>query len=141
MAECQFITGTSSSLFSIGYRAYHEQPMFLLNHYLWWHRGLGIATAYLTSPNPNPDNVGLPPAPPHESAQATFGSMLDTHSKCAFSVNLHSNVKTFNGIGTLDYLDGWDQASFALDISGPCIPLAKQNWDASKATPIPLPEE
>lgn len=134
-AECQFILGTASSNFSLGYRAYHPEPMFLLDHRLWWHRGLGTATGVLTSPNPNPDNVGVPPNPPHESAQSSFGTMLGGHSKCSFTVNLHSNVKTFNGIGTLDGLDGWDQAAFALDISGPCIPLKLLSSEMLKNLP------
>lgn len=135
-AECQFILGNAASNFSIGYRAYHPEPMFLLDHRIWWHRGLGTTTGVLTSPNPNPDNVGVPPNPPHESGQASFGSMLDGHAKCSFTGNLHSNVKTFNGIGTLDGLDGWDQAAFALDISGPCIPLV-QLQGALKDSPLP----
>lgn len=122
-AECQFLTGTSTSKFSIGYRAYHPEPMFMLDHYLWWRRGLGGPTGALTSPYPNTDNVGVPPALPYESMQVDFGTMLDTHKKCSFSVNLHVNVKTFNGIGTLDGLDEWDQGAFALDITGPCIPV------------------
>ena len=44
--------------------------------------------------------------------------MLDglSNPKCSFSANLHVNVKTFNGIGTLDGLDAWDQAAFALEM-------------------------
>ncbi|MEJ2652612.1 MAG: hypothetical protein P8173_12670 [Gammaproteobacteria bacterium] len=144
-AECQFITGTASSLFSVGYRAYHDEPMFLLDHRLWWHRGLGTATGILTSPHPNPDNVGVPPNPPHESGQTSFANMLDTtnnptRTKCSFTVNLHANVKTFNGIGTLDSLDGWDQAAFALDISGLCIPLSALKGETLNTLQVPVLE-
>jgi hypothetical protein len=123
--ECQFIVGENSSLFSIGYRAYHSEPLFMLDHRIWWRRGLGGPTGILTAPHPNPYNVGVPPSPPHQSGQDNFGpllgpppdpGMLDGHAKCSFSVNLHVNVKTFNGIGTLDGLDAWDQAAFALEI-------------------------
>jgi len=41
---------------------------------LWWHRGLGTATGVLTSPNPNPNNVGVPPNPPHEKCAIKFWS-------------------------------------------------------------------
>ncbi len=116
-AQCQFILGTDNSQFSIGYRAYHDQPMFLLDHRIWWKRGLGGSTGILTSPNPNHNNVGVPPGGPHQSGSDTFSHMLNGFSKCSFTVNLHSNVKTFNGIGTLDSLDGWDSAAFALEKS------------------------
>jgi len=124
-AECQFIQGVATSKFSVGYRAYHPEPMFMLNHRMWWRRGLGGPTGALSSPYYNPDNVGVPPALPHESAQLNFSSMLGSHTKCSFSVNLHVNVKTFDGINTLDSLDDWDQGALALDTSGPCLPLAK----------------
>ena len=38
-AECQFLVGTPSSTFSSGYRAYHQNSMFLYNYTLWWRRG------------------------------------------------------------------------------------------------------
>jgi hypothetical protein len=118
--ECQFRSGSASDLFSCGYRAYHHEPMFLLDHRLWWRRGMGspYASGYLSVPSCNPDNVGVPPAIPHVSGTATLQSMLGaTHTKCTFTMNLHVNVKTFNGIGTLDSLDAWDQGSFALEIT------------------------
>jgi hypothetical protein len=117
-AECQFLNGIASSKFSVGYRAYHPEPMFLLNYYLWWKRGLGGSTGALTYPYPNTENVGVPPASAYESMQVDFGTMLGTHTKCSFSVNLQVHVKTFNGVGTLDSLDDWDQGAFALDITG-----------------------
>ncbi len=116
-AQCQFISGTDTTQFRIGYRAYHDQPMFLLDHRVWWKRGLGGSTGILTVPNPNPNNVGIPPGPTHQSGSNTFATMLNGFSKCSFTVNLYVNVKTFNGIGTLDSLDGWDYAAFALEKS------------------------
>ncbi len=117
--ECQFLEDKDSADFSVGYRAYHPQPMFLADHRLWWRRGLGGPSGILTSPHPNPDNVGAPPAAAHESGSDTFKDMLGTHQKCTFTINLHANVKTFNGIGTLDGLDDWDYASVALAIEAP----------------------
>ncbi|MBZ0292949.1 MAG: hypothetical protein K8L99_10340, partial [Anaerolineae bacterium] len=119
-AECQFLEGDGSSTFSVGYRAYHEEPMFLLNHSLWWKRGLGGATRYLVDASPT--NVGAPPSGVGVSPTHTFDYMLSEGTdepldKCSFALNLYVNVKTFNGEGTLDSLDDWDYASFALEIS------------------------
>lgn len=111
VTECQFLSGPGSDTFSVGYMAYHPEPMFLLNHSLWWKRGLGGPTGYLVSADPNNVGPGLGVSP-----AASFSSMLDGEQKCSFSLNLYVNVKTTNGIGTLDYLDAWDYAAFALEI-------------------------
>ena len=111
-AECQFLVGTPSSTFSSGYRAYHQNSMFLYNYTLWWRRGLGGPSSTLIT---SPDNAGQPPAPVAVSPTATFGSMLGPHNRCSFSLNLHVNVKTTNGSGVLSYLDADDQAAFALE--------------------------
>jgi len=111
-AECQFLVGTANSTFSSGYRAYHENSMFLLNYSLWWRRGLGGPSGTLIT---SPDNAGQPPAPVAVSPPATFGSMLGPYTRCSFSLNLHVNVKTTNGSGVLTYLDADDQAAFALE--------------------------
>ncbi|HLA97122.1 MAG TPA: hypothetical protein VJL34_01620 [Anaerolineales bacterium] len=108
-AQCQFMEGPGSTTFSVGYKAYHPEPMFLLNHSLWWRRGLGGPTGYLV--NTSPDNAG--PALT-VSPTDTFSDMLGLETRCSFTLNLYANVKTTNGIGTLDSLDGWDYASFAL---------------------------
>ena len=110
--ECQFLVGTPSSTFSSGYRAYHQNSMFILNHSMWWRRGLGGPSGTLIN---SPDNAGEPPAPVAVSPTATFGTMLGTHNRCSFSLNLHVNVKTNNGSGVLSYLDADDQAAFALE--------------------------
>ncbi len=117
-AQCQFLVAAGSANFSVGYRAYHQEPMFMLDHRIWWRRGLGGPSGILTSPHPNPDNVGVPPALPHQSGSNSFSTMLAglSNPKCSFSANLHVNVKTYNGIGTLDGLDAWDQAAFALEM-------------------------
>jgi hypothetical protein len=110
--QCQFLEGPGSDTFSVGYVAYHPEPAFLLNHSLWWRRGLAGPTGYLV--NSSSSNVG--PAP-GVSPTASFADMLESEQKCSFSLNLYANVKTTNGIGTLDALDDWDYASFALEIS------------------------
>jgi hypothetical protein len=110
--ECQFLVGTPSSTFSSGYRAYHPNPLFIHNHQMWWRRGLGGASGTLINSN---DNAGEPPAPLAVSPTATFGTMLGTHNRCSFSLNLDVYVKTNNGSGVLSYLDSSDQAAFALE--------------------------
>ncbi len=125
--ECQFLTASGATGFSIGYRAYHPEPLFLLDHRLWSRRGLGGPVRYLTvldpapdaNPNVSPRNVGVPPAPVQQGQERRFDDMLDgvPSGRCSFSANLHVNVKTFDGIGTLDGLDGWDQAAFALELT------------------------
>lgn len=125
-AQCQFISETPpnpNSEFSTGYRAYHPDPLFLWKHELWWSRGLNGDTGVLTTPYPSTANVGVLPNPPQESDRKKFSVMLhDSVSgvnfpKCTFSVNLHVHVKTWNGSVRLDYLDRYDQASFALQQS------------------------
>ncbi len=113
--ECQFIDGVGSSLFSVGYRAYHPNPMFQLNHSMNWHRGLGGTWGTIIAADPN--NEGQPPAPPVDSPTTTFSTMLGSHIRCAFTVNLGIAVKTWNGGGRLYTLDDSDQASFVLEVS------------------------
>jgi hypothetical protein len=110
--ECQFLVGTPSSTFSSGYRAYHPNELFLLNYSLWWRRGLGGPSGTLIASS---DNAGAPPAALAVSPAATFATMLGTHNRCSFSLNLHVNVKTTNGSGILTGLDADDQAAFALE--------------------------
>jgi len=112
--QCQFLEGTGSSLFSSGYRAYHMEPMFQLYHTMWWKRGLGGPTGYLTSPTYNPNNVGKPPDVPGVSAAETFANMLGSEPKCSFALNLYVWVKTFDGEVRLSGFDASDQAAFAL---------------------------
>ncbi len=114
--ECQFLERAGSALFSVGYRAYHPDSMFQLYHRMWWRRGLNGPLGYLTSPDPNPNNVGQPPTPPGMSGSATFASMLGGHEKCSFALNLHVHVKTFDGQSRLTGLDDYEQAAFALEI-------------------------
>jgi hypothetical protein len=96
--------------------------MFILNHSVWWRRGLGGPSGTLIT---SPDNAGQPPGPVAETPTTvsppspTFGSMLDPQTKCSFSLNLHVNVKTTNGYGRLTNLDADDQAAFALERTGP----------------------
>lgn len=118
--NCLFLEGNAGATLSASYYAYHPNPMFLLDHNLWWRRGIG----------PSPINVGslvnpvftdLSPVshnvlPVGVSLANTFAQMLQGESRCSFAINLHVNVKTFDGEVTLDGLDAWDQGAFALQI-------------------------
>jgi hypothetical protein len=117
--QCQFLLGQVGSDFSADYRAYHQNEMFILQHNLWWKRGIGVApgtTGDLSpaAPSPRYDNVGKPPAAPWTTPTASFGAMLGPETRCSFALNLHVDVKTTNGSGVLTYLDANDQGAFAL---------------------------
>jgi hypothetical protein len=120
--NCQFLVGPDNTLFSATYRAYHQDPLFIYNHSMWWTRGLGGATGTLVS---SPQNAGHPPAAPAETPTSTsppsptFADMLGPEMKCSFALNLHVNVKTTDGSGRLSYLDASRQGAFALERTGP----------------------
>jgi hypothetical protein len=111
-AECQFLSGPGSATFSVGYRAYHPVEAFQRYHSINWRRGLSGASGSLETNNPN--NVGQPPAALGVSGTASFNTMLGTHTKCAFSVNLSVATKTYNGFGSI-FGPFTDQASFAVE--------------------------
>ncbi len=118
--NCLFLEGNAGATLSASYYAYHPNPMFLLDHNLWWRRGIGpspinvgsLVNPVFTDLSPVPHNV----LPVGVSLANTFAQMLQGEPKCSFAINLHANVKTFDGEVTLDYLDAWDQGSFALEI-------------------------
>lgn len=121
--QCQFLEGPGSQTFSVGYRAYHPQEMFLLNYSLWWRRGLGGPSDYLV--DDSPFNAGYPPLGPLAVSPAhTFTHMLTLPplpasgppSRCTFSLHLRSYVKTTDGEVSLD-LGDYDYGSFALGIT------------------------
>ncbi|MCV3272690.1 hypothetical protein [Roseobacter sinensis] len=98
--ECQFLVGTAASTFSIGYRAFHENQLFHASHSISWRRGLGnTANSSGTLPTSSPMNVGGPPgaAPVGASGTETFGNMLQTESRCAFSLWLNVYNKITDG--------------------------------------------
>ena len=120
-AECQFIEGTSSDLFSIGYRAYHEHEAFQRQHIIRWRRGLNGATGTLQAATAM--NAGGPPqdAPVAVSASASFGSMLDLSAdppidKCAFTVSVSIDNKVTDGDNT-NIVRTTASAAFALEIT------------------------
>lgn len=122
-AECQFMSGTAASQFSVEFEANHPHPWFMHSYRLWWKRGLGGASKTLLT-----GDVNVPPLP---AFSEDFGTMLNydpsypgntlpphlQNQKCTFSLLLDVDTKTFNGSSILNFLDDHEVASFALDIT------------------------
>lgn len=111
-ADCQFLEGVDGDEFAVRYRAYHPQPLFLANHWVTWRRGLSNTSGSMTVPHPSPENAG--PASQTTNKTVTFGDMLGAEPRCSFALTVYANVKTFNGIGTINGYDDIDVGSFAL---------------------------
>lgn len=119
--ECQFLNGTGSSTFGIGYRAYHPWELFQLHHTIWWKRGLGGGSDTLLPATSI--NVGVPPAAEVASPTHTFDHMLNhpvpptpPRTKCAFTVFLRTTNKRTDG-DSLGYVYAPDSAAFAIDMA------------------------
>lgn len=120
-SQCQFLNAVDADaeFFSVGYRAYHPflasstQPTFIRRSSLWARRGLGGPVKNLDSRDDNAPPTGGS-GPVAVSPGKTFTFMLDDEQHCSFALNLHVEVKTTNGGGTLTYLNASDQAAFAL---------------------------
>jgi hypothetical protein len=118
--ECQFLHGTNSSTFGIGYRAYHPWELFQHYHVISWKRGLsgGSDTMAVSS-----SNVGVPPGAVGASPTHMFGHMLNhpppppdpARTKCAFTVRLTTYNKLTDGDNLL-YPWDHDSAAFALEV-------------------------
>lgn len=127
--ECQFMTGTESNTFAVGFRAYHvngvenagngDSNSFMWKYSIRWQRGLNGDTGTL-GPAPaggtNHTDVGETGGPV-SSGTATFGSLLGEHSKCTFSVTLRVHAKHFTGRSRISGYDYHETASFALEVS------------------------
>jgi hypothetical protein len=117
--ECQFLTGTPASTFSAGYRAFHLHgppgETFMWYRRMWYHRGLNgpNRTIEFAGDNAPPTMAAGPRA---ESTPQTFASMLNSHVKCTFALNLRVRAKHTNGSRRISEYDRSDQAAFALEI-------------------------
>lgn len=111
--QCLFLEGSGATPIRVSYRAYHPEERFQLRHNLYWWRGLGGGLQSWPVPAPSA-NVGQPPMAPGLSDPRTIDQLLGPESACSFGLRLRTHVKTFNGSGTLDGLEGEDQAAFAL---------------------------
>jgi len=117
--ECQFMVGTAGSTFSAGYRAFHVNgppgESFMWYRTLWYHRGLNGPNRTIEYAGDNAPPT-LAAGPPAESTPQTFASMLNSHTKCTFALNLRVRAKHTNGSRRIHEYDRYDQAAFALEI-------------------------
>lgn len=124
--ECQFLSGPSGTLFSVGFRAFHAataDPIpaphtFMERYRIWYHRGLNGPNVTIETGTTNHPPTLLS-GPNAESASLTFADMLGTDTrgaKCSFAANLYVWAKHTNGSRRLWEYDAEDQAAFALEI-------------------------
>ena len=111
-SECQFIEAPGTATIGAQILAYHPEPKFLSSWTLWWQRGLSGPLTVMDSDTTNHTT-------PHATATETVATLLDGHTKCAFSYRLHVYAKTWNGISRVGQDDSNDQASFALENTTP----------------------
>ncbi|MCB9358182.1 MAG: hypothetical protein H6505_06375 [Calditrichaeota bacterium] len=124
--ECQFMSGTASTRFSVGFRAFHRTAnslfapkTFMRSYSLDWHRGLNGPTVTFQNGTLNAP-ASLDSGNPQESIALYFSTMLGSTtigSKCTFAVNLWCYAKHTNGSRFIYEYDRHDQAAFALEIS------------------------
>lgn len=120
-AECQFLTGTAASQFSIEYRAYHPEELFQQDHTITWKRGLNPPPSGFGTLQPAISvNVGEPPAAPGVSPSASFGTMLalvenPARTRCAFTVFLSIRGRMTDG-DDYGYPQKVESAAFALGV-------------------------
>lgn len=120
--ECQFLEGPGTDQVRVLYRAYHPDERFQLYHTLTWKRGISggsgsffpSAPPPFVAPNRRTGNVAQADATGAPSPPLTVAHLLDGHGSCSFALALHTHVKTTNGSGTLNHLEGHDTGAFAL---------------------------
>lgn len=138
--ECQFLTGTKDSTFSIGFRAYHvhgvdhagngDKNSFMEGYSIRWTRGLNGSTGVLGASPAGGDNhtdVGET-GDPAASGTNTFEEMLTRSdgsvlSKCSFSLTLTVSAKHFDGVNPIAAYGYQETAAFALEILPPSPPV------------------
>ena len=126
--ECQFIQGCANDNFSVGFYAFHANK-FMASYSLWYHRGLSGPNVTIETGTSNAP-ASIPPVPvmldssnAKQSNSKTFDSMLETHPKCSFAVELRVYPKHTNGMGIVAGYGASDTAAFALE-KVPCIDLS-----------------
>jgi hypothetical protein len=132
--ECQFMSGTADSDFSVEFKAYHDHGVttgggsgdtnsFLRSWGISWQRGLNGPTGMLDSGTTDRGELGAVPSASLKfgyllGAHLVGGNVMGPHRKCTFSVRLTAHGKHHNGSGFLNgYFSDEETASFALDIS------------------------
>ncbi|WP_380877472.1 hypothetical protein ACFB49_12970 [Sphingomonas sp. DBB INV C78] len=127
--ECQFMSGPGTTLFSVGFRAYHEDGVttgggptdtnsFMRGYTLTWQRGLNGPSGILETGTADQGELAV-----EESNTMDFATLLgpfppsnNAHRRCTFSVHLHVDAKHHNGGSFIDAYDYHETASFALEI-------------------------
>lgn len=133
--ECQFMSGTDDSTFSIGFRAYHEDGVttgggvgdtnsFMRTFGISWQRGLNgpSGTLQTGTTDKGENTIAISNSLTFEYLLGEFivnGQPSGPHTKCTFSVHLAAHGKHHNGGGFLDgYFSASETASFALQKGG-----------------------
>ncbi|MBP7777274.1 MAG: hypothetical protein KA371_09115 [Acidobacteria bacterium] len=123
VGTCLFLSGPGTALLHVRHRAYHPEEMFLHRYALTAYRGLegpvhnppAISNGNLPVADAAA-NAGMPPAAAALSTGVSFATLLGTHVKCSFAVNLTMSLKTTNGAGFLHQGGLRDTVAFALEI-------------------------
>lgn len=114
-ADCQFMTGSDGTQFSVGYRAYHVND-FMRGWSLKYQKGLHGSPVALDSGGSANRPATAASGSPAVSASESYSVMLDGSPKCTFSVDLWVSPKHTNGDDRLHGYGAHDQGSFALEI-------------------------
>jgi hypothetical protein len=138
--ECQFLSGPGTSLFQVGFRAFHvvmgdssPNPIppatFMQDYSLTWSEGLGGGSGTLCSVPPGPPppctagDVNQPSTmftgPNVKTLPVSFASLLGpppAPQACAFTVNLSVSCKHTDGSSHINAYDVNTEASFAISI-------------------------
>jgi hypothetical protein len=117
-ATCMFIEGPGNTPIRVEYEANHPEERFQHSHVLHWWRGIGSGVSSWPLPAPY-DNVPGPSNPTGHSSALQIQQLLGPEEACSFGIRLRTHVKTFNGSGILNGLEGQDQAAFALKNTTP----------------------
>ncbi|MEM9061632.1 MAG: hypothetical protein AAGD13_14315 [Pseudomonadota bacterium] len=107
---CQFVEADGDTDFFVNFKAYCADQTTLKDWRLWYRRGLESGTTDLQTGTVNHGSVSSAP----DSVKRDFATMLNGHEKCAFALNLRTEVKTWSGYGRIRSLDAYDQIAFAL---------------------------
>lgn len=134
--ECQYMVGCENDAFSVGFFAFHEDN-FMQSYHLWYHRRLNGPDITLETGTTNAP-ASIPPVPAtldssnaKDSNSKTFAQMLESHDKCAFSIELRVYPKHTNGFGMIWNYGAADTAAVSLE-KVKCIPLQSLSAEIAK---------
>ncbi|MCB1035920.1 MAG: hypothetical protein KDD47_19015 [Acidobacteria bacterium] len=105
--ECLFLEGPRTTNVSLGYRAKHDEPLFLYWHDVRWKRGLFTSWQDWVAQTSTSVDPGVTP-------NRTYDQLLETKNQCAFSVEVRTRAKITHGSGRIDTYDDRDNGAFAI---------------------------